>query len=144
MDFRITRLKTVAQCEAFAKNAAERGARDLADQARVTGVQIRAEAHGATSEVELECLRAIYASEEVLSAGKGRRTRATRTWQMIERRGLIPAVERVVTRRQVSAGFTALADMGLKAYAFEAVILRHPESFSSEAVEISRTRLESH
>ena len=144
MDFRITRLKTVAQCEAFAKNAAERGARDLADQARVRGVQIRAEAHGATSEVELECLRAIYAYEEVLSAEKGRRTRATRTWQMIERRGLIPAVERVVTRRQVSAGFTALADMGLKAYAFEAVILRHPESFSSEAVEISRTRLESH
>lgn len=32
--------------------------------------------------------------------------------------------------------------MGLEEYAFEAVVLRHPESFSPQAVAISRERLE--
>ena len=60
---------------------------------------------------------------------------------MIKRHGVIPAVERVVTKREVSSGFTALAAMGLQDYAFEAVVLRYPESFSSEAVAISQERM---
>ena len=91
--------------------ARARGAPDLADQARKRAVQIRAEAHGAQSEVEQECLQAVYAYEEVLSAQKSKRQPASRTWQMIKRHGIIPAVERVVTKRQVSSGFTALAEM---------------------------------
>ncbi|WP_212745070.1 hypothetical protein [Hydrogenophaga sp. 2FB] len=60
---------------------------------------------------------------------------------MIKRHGVIPAVERVVTKREVSSGFTALAEMGLQDYAFESVVLRFPESFSQEAVSISRDRM---
>jgi len=37
--------------------------------------------------------------------------------------------------------YKALEEMGLKRYAFEAVILRHPDIFSTEAAEISRRRL---
>jgi len=61
---------------------------------------------------------------------------------MIKRHGIIPAVERVVTKRDASAGFTSLAQMGLMDFAFEAVILRHPDNFSKEAVTISEQRLE--
>ena len=61
---------------------------------------------------------------------------------MIKRHGIIPAVERVVTKREVSSGFTALAGMGLMEFAFEAVILRHPESFSEEATAMSLRRME--
>ena len=142
MDPRIARLKTVNDCENFAKNALERGFPGLATEARERGVQLRAEAHGANSAVEKECLEAIYAFEEVKSEENGRRTKASRTWQAIRRLGIIPAVERIVTKREVSAGFKALAEMGLKEYAFEAVVLRHPDSFSVEALNISRQRLE--
>ncbi len=142
MDPRVAKLKTVAECDIFATNARERGFPDLADQARKRAVQLRAEAHGASTEVERDCLQAVHAYEEVLSAQKGKRQTASRTWQMIKRHGIIPAVERVVTKREVSTGFTALAEMGLMEYAFEAVILRHPESFSDEAIQISRQRLE--
>lgn len=131
----------MAECEIFAMNARERSAPDLADQARRRAVQIRAHAHGASTNVELDCLQAVYAYEEVLSSQKGRRQSAARTWQMIKRHGVIPAVERVVTKREVSSGFTALAAMGLQDYAFEAVVLRYPESFSSEAVAISQQRM---
>jgi hypothetical protein len=55
---------------------------------------------------------------------------------MIRRHGILPAVERVVTKRDVSAGYTALAELGLLDLAFEAVALRHPDSFSQEAVEM--------
>ena len=142
MDPRISKLTTVADCESFAVNARDRGALELADQARMRAVQIRADVHGASSEVERECLRAVYAYEEVLTAKKGHRQPANRTWQMIKRHGIIPVVERVVTKREVSSGFTALAEMGLMAYAFEAVILRYPGSFSPDAIAMSRLRME--
>jgi hypothetical protein len=141
MDPRVAKLKTPQDCETFAKNARERGAPQLAEQARQRAVQLRAEAHGASTDVERECLEAVYAYEEILSAQKGRRQPASRTWQMIHRLGILPAVERVVTKREESLGYTALAEMGLQRFAFEAVILRHPECFSAEAVARSRERL---
>jgi len=139
-DPRVARLASVDDCESFAVNARERGFPELADQARRRSVQLRAAACEAKTEVERECLQAVFAYEEVLSAGQERRRRASRTWQMIRRLGIVPAVEHVVTKREVSAGFTALARMGLMDYAFEAVILRHPDMFSGKAVEISRQR----
>jgi hypothetical protein len=60
---------------------------------------------------------------------------------MIERRGLLPAVEKLVTRDVESIGFKALADMGMLDKAFESVVLRNPEAFSRKAIEQSRTRL---
>lgn len=141
MDPRAAKLKTPKECEIFAKNARERGAPELADEARQRAVQLRAEAHGATTDVERECLEAVYAYEEVLSAQKGKKVRAGRTWPMIDEYGVIPAVERIVMKRQESVGFTALAEMGLEDFAFEAVILRHPEHFTAAAVARSRERL---
>ena len=141
MDLRVLKLKTPAECESFAINAKAKGAPELAVQARKRAVELRAETHGAKTEVERDCLQAVYAYEEVLSAQRGRRQPASRTWQMIQRHGIIPAVERVVTKRDVSTGFTALAGMGLMEFAFEAVILRHPESFSVEAKELSAQRM---
>jgi len=144
MDPRVARLKSPAECEVFAQNARERGAPELADEARRRAVQLRAESHGATTDVERECLEAVYAYEEVLSANRGKRQPASRTWQMIHRHGVLPAVERIVTKRAESVGYTALAEMGLLDLAFEAVVLRHPECFSAEAIARSRERLESH
>lgn len=142
MDPRVAKLRSPADCESFAANARARGAHELAEEARKRAIQLRAESHGATGAIERECLEAVYAYEEILSARRGKRQRATRTWQMIDRHGILPAVERVVTRRDESSGYTSLAEAGLQEFAFEAVILRHPESFSAEAVARSRERLE--
>ena len=141
MDPRITRLNTPEACERFAKNAIRLGDRDLADQALRRAVEIRAESYGASSQAEKECLQAIYAYEEVLTKKNGRRTRATRTWQMIGRHGLLASVERAVNRKTDPAGYKALAEMGLQDLAFEAVILRHPELFSADALEHSLNRM---
>lgn len=144
MDPRVTNLKTPEECETFAKNARERGAPGLAEEARQRTVQLRAEIHGAKTDVERGCLEAVYAYEEVLSEKKGKRQRANRTWPMIHEYGILAAVERIVLKRTESVGYMALAKMGLKEFAFEAVILRHPEHFSSEAIARSRDRLSEH
>lgn len=84
MDERVAKLKTPKECAVFAKNAVERGHQDLALAARKRAVQLRAEGFGAISEVERECIEAVYAYEEVLSAKAGRRKYASRTWPMIK------------------------------------------------------------
>jgi len=48
-----------------------------------------------------------------------------------------------VNRPTETSGYRALVEMGLEEYAFEIVILRHPQLFSAEAVERSRQRMAS-
>jgi hypothetical protein len=143
MDDRVRRLTTPEQCEIFARNAIDRDRPDLANEARLRAVQLRADSHGAKSEAEKEALQAIYAYEEVLTKKNGKRTRASRTWQMIRRHGIIEAVERAVNRSAETQGYTSLVEMGLEEFAFEAVILRYPEVFSEAAVLKSKERLNS-
>jgi hypothetical protein len=137
----ISKLKNPEECAILEKNALDRGHTDLAIQARRRGIEMRAQAYGATRPAERECLEAVYAYERVLTEQRRRTTRASRTWQMIKRHGIIEAVERAVNRPTETSGYRALVEMGLEEYAFEAVILRHPNVFSAEAVERSRQRL---
>lgn len=103
---------------------------------------MRAEKYGTTTELENECLKAVYTYERVLTARNGRTTRASRTWQMIERHGILGAVERAVNREAETIGFTALLEVGLEDYAFESVVVRNPTSFSAEALQRSQARVD--
>lgn len=140
----VAKLKTPEECFVFEKNVLDRGRPDLALAARKRAVELRAIQHGAATDVERECLEAIFAYEQVLSEKNGKKTRASRTWPMIERHGVIGAAERAVDRKDDTAGYTALVNMGLQDYAFEAVILRHPQFFSAKAVIRSKERIGAH
>jgi hypothetical protein len=144
MDELIAKLKTPEECIVFEKNVTVRGRLDLALAARKRAVELRALQYGAATDVERECLEAVFAYEQVLSAKNGKKTRASRTWPMIERYGIIEAVERAVNRKDETMGYTALLEMGLESYAFEAVILRHPNSFSPSVVQRSQERVNLH
>lgn len=60
---------------------------------------------------------------------------------MVTRHGILGAVERAVNRKDKTIGYTALVEMGLEGYAFEAVVLRYPSLFSPEAVKRSQARI---
>ena len=142
MDERVAKLKTLEDCEHFAKNVLERNRPDLAQKARKRALALRAEAYGATTEVERDCLEAVYAYEELLTAKNGRKTRASSTWKMIKRHGVLPVVESAVKRKvETASDFAALRAMGLQDCAFEAAVVRHPELFSRDTVKRSRQRL---
>jgi hypothetical protein len=140
MDERVARLKTPEDCEQFAINVQTK-LPDLAQAARRRAVELRAAAHGAESAAEQEALAAVYAYERVQSARSGRKFRASRTWQMIDRHGIIEAVQRAVNRPADPVGYKALAEMGMLDLAFESVVLRHPDTFTPEAVARSAERL---
>lgn len=137
----VSKLRTSEECANLEENALRIGNTDLATQARRRAIELQAQAHGAVGQAERECIEAVYAYERVLTEQRGKTTRASRTWQMIKRHGIIGAAERAVNRPVETSGYRALVEMGLEQFAFEAVILRHPQVFSSEAVERSRQRI---
>lgn len=141
MDPKVQKIDTPEKCEIFAKNCSERGRNDLAMQAEKRAVQLRADAYGAETQAEKEALEAVYAYETILSSKNGKKTRATRTWQMISRHGILEAVERTVSRRDEAQGYTLLLERGLEDYAFENVVLRHPDQFTDGAVATSQKRI---
>ena len=137
----IKKIDSPTKCEIFAKNCIEKGRMDLALKAKERAVQLRAESHEVESDVELEALKAVYAYEETLKTKNGKRTSATRTWQMINRHGIIAAVERAVSRTKQTQGFRSLIALGLEEYAFENVVLKYPNYFSDKAISISSERI---
>jgi hypothetical protein len=108
MDDRIARLKTPEGAEQFATNVENMGLHELALAARRRAVELCAEAHAAMNDVERECLEAVYAYERARTTPQ-RKFHASRTWQMIERRGIIAAVEQVVSRADYSIFYERLS-----------------------------------
>jgi hypothetical protein len=137
----LDRLTTAEECESLANNVQESNPA-LAIAARRRAVELRATKHGAKTVAEQEALRSVYAYEEGLSKKRGRRTRASRTWQMIDRHGIIGAVERAVNRKEETIGYTLLREMGMEDFAFEIVVVRYPNLFSPEAVTRSQARID--
>ena len=136
----IKKLTTPEECIQLAKNVGDRNP-DLAREARRRAVELRAIAFGNKNQVELELLKALYAYEEVLSEKNKRNTRASRTWQMIKRHGIIGAAERAVNRKIEPAGYKVLVEMGMHDLTFEAVIVRYPDAFNQEVVSRAKARL---
>lgn len=141
MDYRVERLRTPAECEIFAKNAAARNHPDLALAAQRKAIDLKVSTHETGSPVEAEGLAAVYAYEALLTRRKGKKTRATATWQAVKRYGIIEAVQRAVSQPPAEAGDVTLRDLGLADLTFEALVVRHEASFSDAAVKASKARL---
>jgi len=136
----VDKLNTPEECDRLIENIYKKDP-EIALRARRKAIELRAAKHNVKCDAEREALQAVYAYEAVLSKKHGRRTRASRTWQMIERHGIIGAVERAVNRPQETIGYTALIEMGMPDLAFEAVILRYPHLFTPKAIERSKLRM---
>jgi len=141
-DSRVQRLETPRECAIFERNAHDRTRDDLALQARHRWVELTAEEHVEADDdrdpLRRELWEALSASEYVLGRN------ATVARQIIRRRGLVPAVDQLVSKRELSAGLAGLDDAGLLDYAWEQVVLRHPEIFSEATADAARAQLEAY
>ena len=111
------------------------------DALKLEAQRVALERFGATSSAEIESILAVLSYEQTLFQKHGKRQQAAYTWRMLREHGIIPGVERVVTREAETQGYKALTSLGLQDFAFEAVVVRHPEIFSKDAVEDSKSRL---
>ena len=129
----VARINKPDLCYVFARNATRKGHPELALQALRRAVDLRAESHEAGSEAERAALRSIYAYEEALSHVKGKRTRATGTWQLVNRHGVLEALSKRLEARNNDEMTAVLAELDLADYSFEAVRRAHPEAFACRA-----------
>ncbi|MEM1153767.1 MAG: hypothetical protein AAGI44_06475 [Pseudomonadota bacterium] len=129
----VSRIKDPELCYVFAKNARRKGRPELALQALRHAVDLRADQHEAVDAAETAALRAIYAYEEALSYSRGKRTRATGTWQLVSRHGLLTAVHKRLNSRSGDNLGEVLEEMGMSDYSFSAVCAAYPEAFAEIA-----------
>ena len=107
------------------------------------GMIKRVELRASQSAVETEALKVLYAYEELLRLKhNGRRVRAIYTWRMFDNHGIIETIERLMRTSKKQPGFKELVKDGKKDLTFEALVVRHPGSFTQEAVKRSKQRLE--
>ena len=132
MDERVLRINDPDKCYVFARNATRQGHPELALQAYRRAVDLRAGQHGTASDVEFAAVRAIYAYEEALSQARGKRTRATGTWQMVNRHGLVQAIAKRLGSRNGGDLADELEALGMADYSFEAVRQAYPEVFAQQ------------
>ncbi len=104
-------------------------------------VEAKAAAHNPATDLERESFEALYAYEAARSTHSGRTFRSSRTWQVVESHGVVPAVERLVGRPDDAGVSAALLEMGMQDMAFEHVVVRHREAFSEKAVLAADARL---
>lgn len=133
MDEMVKRIKEPALCYVFAKNAQRNGHPELAVQAYRHAVDLRAQQHEVANQAEAAALRAIYAYEEALSYTRGKRTRATGTWQLVSRHGVLPAVHKRLQSRNGADVQAVLEELGMDDYSFSAVRTAYPEAFAEIA-----------
>ena len=129
----VLRIKDPELCYVFATNAKRRGHPELALQAHRRAVDLRAEAHPISSDAEFAAVRAIYAYEEALSYDQGKRTRATGTWQLVNRHGLLAAVHKRLESRNGDEVLPTLKELGMEDYSFSAVREAYPDAFGQKA-----------
>ncbi len=129
----VMRINKPELCYVFAKNAIDRGHPELALQAYRRAVDLRAAQHVTDSDAEEAAIRAIYAYEEALSYRKGKRTRATGTWQLVNRKGVFSALAQRIQSRSTPDLTPVLIELGMEDYSFSATIKAHPQAFEALA-----------
>lgn len=129
----VERIKEPELCYVFARNAARRGHPELALEAYRRAVDLRAAGYPADNAAEIAAARAIFAYEEALSYRKGKRTRATGTWQLVNRHGLLGAVHRRIQSKTGDEVHAILEQLGMAEYSFESVGKAYPEDIQQAA-----------
>jgi len=125
----VMRIKDPKLCYVFARNAVSRGHPELALQSYRRAVDLRTEQHETNCEAEEAAVRAIYAYEEALSYRKGKRTRATGTWQLVSRKGIFNALAQRVESRTTPDVMPTLKELGMEDYSFSATMKAYPQAF---------------
>jgi hypothetical protein len=136
----VARLKTVEECDQFVANVASNP--KLVQAATKRSIEIQLASLTNVSQVVRDVWEVLYAYEEVLFIKHGKRLKAAYTRRAIENHGAIGAVERIVSQRSDDDdGFARLVAAGLPGMTFEAVVLRHAEHFSEQAIAQARAKL---
>jgi hypothetical protein len=115
---------------------------DLVFQCQVRLAQLEGKRY--ETPLEREFWAAVTAAEELASAKNGKTTRLNRTRQKVARVGIKRCLEDWAFHKGTTQGFDILVDGGHPELTGEAIVIRHSQEFTPEAVAAARQRLVSH
>jgi hypothetical protein len=115
---------------------------DLVFQCQVRLAQLEGKRY--ETPLEQEFWAAVRAAEELASAKNGKTTRLIRTRQKVARVGIKRCLEDWAFHKGTTQGFDILVDGGHPELTGEAIVIRHSDEFSPEAVAAARARLVRH
>jgi len=124
------------------ENASRKGRNDLVLECQVRLAQLEGARYKAP--LEREFWAAIATAEELASAKNGKTTRLTRTRQKVARVGIKRCLEDWAFHKGTTTGFDILVDGGHPELTGEAIVIRHSDEFSAEAVAAAQQRLIKH
>ena len=110
----------------------------LAAFRRLAAVQ----SEGAAGSVENASWQMIHAIEQIKREAAGRTIRLSYLRRDIEKLGVVPAIDKLVSKPGASERYDELMARGMPDLTAEAVVLRFPDRFSPEAVARSQERLD--
>jgi hypothetical protein len=129
----VLRIKEYKGCYVFAQNAIKRGHADLAIQAYRHAVDLRAADHEGITEAETMAMKSFYAYEETISYGQKKRKRATGTWQMVNKFGILPTLDKRLQSRASEEYLPILKELKMEDYSFQAVAEAYAEDLKQAA-----------
>ena len=95
-------------------------------------------------ELEREFWTAVAVAEEIATQKNGRATRLSRTRQKVKRVGVVQCLVDWACSPNITQGFSILVDDGHAELTGEAIVVRHAENFSDEAVRMAKEKLAKH
>jgi hypothetical protein len=120
-------------------NAKRAGREDLVFQCQVRLAKLEGSRY--ENDIEREFWAAVTAAEELATAKNGKTTKLNRTRQKAGRVGIKKVLEDWAFHKGTTQGFDILVEGGHPELTGEAVVIRHPNEFSKEAVEAACQRL---
>ncbi len=124
------------------KNAQAAGRLDLVLRCQIRLARLAGREYD--DELESEFWQAVAVAEELASQRNGRTTRLSRTRQKVKRVGVVQCLIDWALDPSVTQGFTILVGGGHPELTGEAIVVRHADRFSADAVAAARAKLVDH